>query len=307
MNKTLHIVLAILLLSSFTATAQIVRGGKTKSTTKTEQTTKNNGGRGEKKPPKDNGSGTAGQEVVRGLNQLNLTDPAMAWSFNSNVFHINFYVQFASGKVGVAPEQRAIVERVASYMKQNPEAVCVIKGCSSPEGSQEQAVLLAGNRAASVRDMLVNKYGIKSNRIQAINMGVSTILDELSWNRAAICEIYNKSKTMKDRPQPYAGRMYYFVQFDKNTTNVKSDQEIFLTRLTMYMTSHPAATCTIYGYANSAEGAHLTNDRANSIKNLLVNKYDISSSRIITQGCGVSDMFDKPSLNSYAICEINVK
>ena len=207
MKKTLHIILAILLLAGLTATAQIQRGSKTKkSTPKTEQTTKNNGGRGEKKPPKDNGSGTAGQEVVRGLNQLNLTDPAKAWSFNSNVFHINFYVNFASGKVGVAPEQRAIVERVASYMKQNPEAVCVVKGCSSPEGSQEQAVLLAGNRAASVRDMLVNKYGIKSNRIQAINMGVSTILDELSWNRAAICEIYNKSKTMKDRPQPYAGR-----------------------------------------------------------------------------------------------------
>lgn len=307
MNKTLHIVLAILLLSSFTATAQIHRGSKTKSTTKTEQTRKKNGGKGTNKASKNNGSGTASKEVLRDLTELNLTDPAEAWSFNSNVFRINFYVQFTNGKIGIAPEERANVERIASYMKHHPEAVCVIKGCASAEGRQDLKILLAGNRAASVRDMLVNKYGIKSNRIQAINMGISAKFDELSLNRVAICEIYIESKTMKDRPLPYAGVIYYYVQFDKNSANVKNDQEIFLTRLTMYMTSHPAATCTIYGYANSEEGTHLTNDRAKSIKNLLVDKYDISSSRIITQGCGVSDMFDKPSLNSYAICEINVK
>ena len=306
MNKTLHIVLAILLLSSFTATAQMHRGSKTKSTTKTEQTTKKNGGKGTNKPPKKNGSGTASKEVMRDLTELNLTDPAEAWSFNSNVFRINFYVQFTSGKIGIALEERANVERIASYMKHHPEAVCVIKGCASPEGQRDLKILLAGNRAASVRDMLVNKYGIKSNRIQAINMGISNIFDELSWNRVAICEIYIESKTMKDKSLPHAGIMYYYVQFNKNSTNVKNDQEIFLTRLTMYMTSHPAATCTIYGYANSEEGTHLTNDRAKSVKNLLVDKYDISSSRITTQGCGVSDMFDKPSLNSYAICEVNM-
>ena len=306
MKKTLHIILAVLLLTGLPATAQIQRGSKKKSNTKTEQTTKNNGGKGNNKTHKKNGSGATSKEVVRDLNQLNLTDPDEAWSFNSNVFHINFYVQFADTKIGIAPEEQANVERIASYMKQHPEAVCVIKGCSSPEGPRDYKILLAANRAASVRDMLVNKYGINSYRIQAINMGISNWFDELSWNRVAICEIYIKSKTMKDRPQPYAGFMYYFVQFNNNTTNIKSDQEFFLKRVVSYMKAHPLATITIYGYVNSAEGTHLANDRAASVKNYLVNKYDISSSRIITQGGGVSEMFDKPSLNSYAICVINI-
>jgi hypothetical protein len=53
-------------------------------------------------------------------------------------------------------------------------------------------VKLANGRAASVKDMLVKKYGIAANRINAAGQGISNMFDELSWNRVSICEIIVK-------------------------------------------------------------------------------------------------------------------
>ena len=43
-----------------------------------------------------------------------------------------------------------------------------------------------------MKDMLVKKYGIAANRINAEGQGISNMFDELSWNRVSICEIIVK-------------------------------------------------------------------------------------------------------------------
>ena len=106
--------------------------------------------------------------------------------------YMNILVHYPKSGTSITADQRANVERIATYMKSHPEATCVIKGYASPEGNQENNIKLANGRAASVKDMLVKKYGIDAKRIKSEGQGISNMFDELSWNRVSICEIIVK-------------------------------------------------------------------------------------------------------------------
>ena len=106
--------------------------------------------------------------------------------------YMNILVHYPKAGTSITADQRANVERVAAYLKSHPNATCEIKGYASPEGNQENNIKLANGRAASVKDMLVKKYGIAANRIKAEGQGISNMFDELSWNRVSICEIIVK-------------------------------------------------------------------------------------------------------------------
>ncbi len=106
--------------------------------------------------------------------------------------YMNILVHYPKAGTSITADQRANVERIAAYLKSHPNATCEIKGYASPEGNQENNIKLANGRAASVKDMLVKKYGIAANRIKAEGQGISNMFDELSWNRVSICEIIVK-------------------------------------------------------------------------------------------------------------------
>ena len=106
--------------------------------------------------------------------------------------YMNVLVHFPKSGTAVTTDQRPNVERVAAYLKSHPQATCTIKGYASPEGKEDLNIKLANGRAASVKDMLVKKYGIDAKRINAAGQGISNMFDELSWNRVSICEIIVK-------------------------------------------------------------------------------------------------------------------
>jgi len=106
--------------------------------------------------------------------------------------YMTILVHFPVNKTAVSADQQPNVERIAAYMKSHPEATCTINGYASKEGPKDINIKLANGRAASVKDMLVKKYGIAANRINAQGQGISNMFDELSWNRVSICEIIVK-------------------------------------------------------------------------------------------------------------------
>lgn len=103
------------------------------------------------------------------------------------------YVNFAIGRYNIPSDQLPNVAAVASYLKNHPKATVSIKGYASQDGPVEVNERLANQRAASVKDMLVNKYGIAANRISAEGMGIGHMFDEESWNRVAICTLDNNA------------------------------------------------------------------------------------------------------------------
>jgi len=95
--------------------------------------------------------------------------------------------KFASAKI--TSDQQPYVETIARYLKQNPQSSVIIKGYASPEGPDEYNLNLSQSRADSVKNMLIKKYGIEANRIEAKGEGVGNVFDKTSWNRVSICTV----------------------------------------------------------------------------------------------------------------------
>lgn len=103
------------------------------------------------------------------------------------------YVNFNIGRYNVTADQMPNVAAVASYLKNQPKSTVVIKGYASQDGPVEVNERLARQRAESVRDLLINKYGIAPERIQAEGEGIGHMFEEESWNRVAICTLDNNA------------------------------------------------------------------------------------------------------------------
>ena len=102
------------------------------------------------------------------------------------------YGFYRIGSSKITADQQPNVEMIAQYMKNNPEATVEINGYASKDGNLEFNERLAKNRAESVKTMLVNKYGIKADRIKAQGKGIGEMFKEESWNRVAICVLNDK-------------------------------------------------------------------------------------------------------------------
>lgn len=95
-------------------------------------------------------------------------------------------VFFAQGKSFITAAQQPNVERVATYLKNHPNAKVAIKGYASPEGSKAINDKLSKARAEAVKTMLVKRYKINASRITTEGCGVGDLFTEKDWNRVAI-------------------------------------------------------------------------------------------------------------------------
>ncbi len=102
-------------------------------------------------------------------------------------------VLFNQGSAKISNAQKPYVEMVADYLKNNPEAVVVIEGYASPEGSVERNQQLSNQRAEAVKNMLVNTYKVDASRIVTCEgKGVGEVFETPSWNRVTICTLEKK-------------------------------------------------------------------------------------------------------------------
>lgn len=99
------------------------------------------------------------------------------------------------------------------------------------------------------------------------------------------------------------------VTFRQGGTAVESSQTPNVERIATYLKNHKKATVSIKGYAspegNADVNARIARQRAESVKNMLVNRYKIAANRITAEGQGVGNMFEEPDWNRVSICTIN--
>jgi outer membrane protein OmpA-like peptidoglycan-associated protein len=112
----------------------------------------------------------------------------------TNTLNTVRYVFFRQGRSTVSADQMPNVEQIATYLKNHKKATVVIKGYASPEGNADVNARIARQRAESVKDALVKKYGISSSRISADGQGVGEMFAEPDWNRVSICTIEENDK-----------------------------------------------------------------------------------------------------------------
>lgn len=127
-------------------------------------------------------------ELRRALDECNGRKVAPI-TIDNSMESIETNVFFAQGKSAVTAAQMPNVERVATFLKNHKDATVKIRGYASPEGSAEINERLARQRAEAVRDLLVKKYKIAANRIDAQGLGVGDMFSEPDWNRVSVCYI----------------------------------------------------------------------------------------------------------------------
>ncbi|ARS49875.1 OmpA family protein [Ectopseudomonas hydrolytica] len=82
-------------------------------------------------------------------------------------------VKFDFDKSQVKQESYGDIKALADFMKQYPQTSTVVEGHTDSVGSDAYNQGLSERRANAVREVLVNQYGVESNRVQAVGYGES--------------------------------------------------------------------------------------------------------------------------------------
>ncbi len=98
-----------------------------------------------------------------------------------------YAVVFRQSSSRVDALQLPNIDRLASYLKKNPNAKVVISGYASPEGDANFNQKLSVKRAEAVKKILVKDYLIDESRIDASGKGVGTIFEKGKYNRVSMC------------------------------------------------------------------------------------------------------------------------
>ena len=112
----------------------------------------------------------------------------------SNTLESVRYVFFRIGSSTITADQQPNVEMIAAYLNNHPGSKVIIKGYASKDGNYEFNVKLAQKRAEAVKDALMKRYKIASNRIVAEGQGIGEMFSEESWNRVSICTLEDADK-----------------------------------------------------------------------------------------------------------------
>lgn len=99
------------------------------------------------------------------------------------------------------------------------------------------------------------------------------------------------------------------ITFRQGSATVENLQLPDVEHVARFLKDNPDAQIIVQGYAspegNSEFNQKLSQSRADTIKDLLVNQYQISSDRITAEGKGVGEVFPQPNWNRLSICVIN--
>ncbi|SFI67475.1 Outer membrane protein OmpA [Pseudomonas guineae] len=110
----------------------------------------------------------AGEEQVVMVEEV-MEEPVMAEP--AEAVRVELDVKFDFDKAQVKPESYGDIKNLADFLTQYPQTTTVVEGHTDAVGSDAYNQTLSERRANAVRDVLVNQYGVGSNRVNAVGYG----------------------------------------------------------------------------------------------------------------------------------------
>jgi outer membrane protein OmpA-like peptidoglycan-associated protein len=93
-------------------------------------------------------------------------------------------ILFSAGKAVIDNTQTTALGMIAGYIKKNPGIKILIKGYTSTEKKDMINPDLSGLRANTIKNELIDKYGVDASALEAKGMGATDKLyGELEFNR----------------------------------------------------------------------------------------------------------------------------
>ena len=156
---------------------------------------------------------------------------------------------------------------------------------------------------AKINDLRSDLNG-KDEQLAAKNRQIADLQKALDDCNNKPAPVYEKPATVTNL-QPT-------VLFRQGKSIVDPAQYAPIELIAQYMKNHPEAQVEIKGYASPEGSAELnqklSENRAEAVKKILVNKYKISADRLTTKGCGATDkLFEQVEFNRVATFNDNTK
>jgi len=209
---------------------------------------------------------------------------------------IDLKVGFDFDKDNIKPEYRGDIKRVADFLDDNRSFKGTIEGGTDAVGTEDYNLDLSKRRAESVKNYLVNEFGIDPSRLRTVGYGearpVATNLtaDGRQRNRRAV-RVYCASGADFSIIGPAQKCIVLKVNFAVGSADV--DPEMYsdaFKEVADYMKSHTDYVGTVEGYADATGtgryNVDLSNRRAENVKNVLVMNYGVPADRLKTEGFG---------------------
>lgn len=196
--------------------------------------------------------------------------------------------------------QRAEKEKLAvlgTFMTKYPDTTAVIEGHTDNVGSGDANIKLSQRRADSVVSYLVERLHIASSRLNAIGYGATRPVANNDTeegkrlnrriNAVVACATDIEGLSVQSAPVT----MVLQIEFERNMDSVRSQYHDDLQAVAKFLNANPSVTATVEGHtANIQATAQLTMEisqrRAQSVVNYLVDNFGIDRSRLTAQGFG---------------------
>lgn len=162
----------------------------------------------------------------------------------------------------------------------------------------------------------VNQLNAQINRLRAEADNTAKVLQDANRkvsdleSELAACR-NRKPEVVKDTIDNSKKLLESVITFRQGRIGIDNSQLPNVERIATYLRNHKEAGVVIKGYA-SPEGSAEVNERiarqrAEAVRNMLVNRYRIAKDRIVAEGQGVGYMFEEPDWNRVSICTINTR
>ncbi|MHB1117349.1 OmpA family protein [Sideroxydans sp.] len=214
-------------------------------------------------------------------------------------------LQFEIKQDSIQRDDKEKLAVVGTFMKKYPKSTAVIEGHSDSVGASAYNQKLSQQRADSVVEYLVNDLKIDASRLSAIGYGDTRPIADNSTpegqqaNRriGAVIACATDYAGLKVAPARFTVAME--VGFDSLKSEVKPEYFAELGRVAEFMQANPTVLATVEGHAAMFDGAGkdqtrvsakdamaLSQRRAQSVVNYLVDKRGVSRSRLSTSAFG---------------------
>ena len=204
-------------------------------------------------------------------------------------------INFEINRANILPEYDLDIVKVADFMKEHPTATAVIEGHTDNVGTEEHNLKLSQQRAESVVNYLVNKLGIEPSRLSAKGYGMSQPIadnstEEGKQKNRRIEAIIDCALEKNFVPPPVKVCIPLMIDFDTDSDQIKPKYEAQVAKVADFMKEYPETTALVAGHTDDVGSSEynmkLSQKRAVSVMNYLIEKFGIDKSRLSAKGYG---------------------
>jgi OOP family OmpA-OmpF porin len=205
--------------------------------------------------------------------------------------------QFEINQHKVRAEEKEKLAVIGNFLTKYPDTRAEIEGHTDDVGSDEMNQALSQRRADAVVAYLVDTFNVSPARMTAVGYGESRPIEDNTTeagkraNRriGAIVDCATDVEGLSVRPARTT--MALAVEFDAKDDSVRPEYRGELRTLAEFMKANPGVTATVEGHTGNLQATpelalQISQRRAQSVVNYLVDNLAIERSRLTAQGFG---------------------